>query len=275
MYATPAVRATAALPAARERLSGFIDVLKSECLKLLSVRSTFWTLLSAVVFNVGLGAAVGAFVPSHLSDSDKQHLDAIRLSLGGLHLSQIAIGVLGVLAITSEYSTGMIRATFGAVPQRRTVLAAKTAVLTVAALAVGILSCFGAYFAYEAALSDSSMSSSLGDPGVLRAVIGGGFYLAVLGLLGLGLGLVIRAGSGAIAALFGLLFVPNILVDLLPSAWKNTVGPYLPMEAGSQIFVASARGQSELGPWAGFGVFTLYAAVALLVGFALINRRDA
>jgi hypothetical protein len=256
-------------------LSSFVDVLKSEFLKLRSVRSTLWTLLAAVVFNVGLGAAVGAFVPSHLSDSDKNDLDAIRLSLGGMHLSQIAVGVLGVLVITSEYSTGMIRATFSAVPQRRVVLAAKTAVFAATALVVGIVSCFGAYFAYEAALSDSSMSSSLSDTGVLRALIGGGFYLAVLGLLGLGLGLVIRASAGAIAALFGLLFVPGILIDLLPSSWKDTVGPYLPLDAGSQIFIASARGQSTLGPWGGFGVFSLYAVVALVVGFALINRRDA
>ncbi|MEV5530199.1 ABC transporter permease [Streptomyces prunicolor] len=256
-------------------VSSFVDVLKSEFLKLSSVRSTFWTLLSAVVFNVGLGAAVGAFVPNHLDADDKKTLDAIRLSLGGLHLSQIAIGVLGVLVMTSEYSTGMIRATFSAVPQRRTVLVAKTVVFSVTAIVVGIVSCFGAYFAYEAALSDSSMSSSLGDPGVLRALIGGGFYLAVLGLLGLGLGLVIRASAGAIAALFGLLFVPGILIDLLPGAWKDTVGPYLPMDAGSQIFIASARGQSTLGPWGGFGVFSLYAAVALVIGFALINRRDA
>lgn len=256
-------------------LSGFADVLKAEFLKLCSVRSTFWTLLSAVVFNVGLGAALGAFVPSHLSDADRQHLDAVRLSLGGLHLSQIAIGVLGVLVITSEYSTGMIRATFSAVPQRRTVITAKTAVFAVTAVAVGTVSCFGAYFAYEVTVSESSMSSSLSDPGVLRAVIGGGLYLAVLGLLGLGLGLIIRAGAGAIAALLGLLFVPQILAELLPSAWKDTVGPYLPMEAGGQIFAASARGQSELGPWTGFGVFTLYAAVALTIGFALINRRDA
>ena len=256
-------------------LAGFVDVLKSEFLKLSSVRSTFWTLLSAVVFNIAVGAAVGAFVPSHLSASDKQTLDAIRLSMGGLHLSQIAIGVLGVLVITSEYSTGMIRATFSAVPQRRTVLFAKTVVFSVTAITVGIISCFGAYYAFEAFLSDDSMSSSIGDPGVLRAVIGGGLYLAVLGLLGLGLGLIIRVGAGAIATLFGLLFVPNILIDLLPSAWQDTIGPYLPMEAGSQIFIASARGQSSLGPWGGFGVFSLYAVVALVIGFALINRRDA
>jgi len=256
-------------------VSSFVDVLKSEFLKLSSVRSTFWTLLSAVVFNIAVGAAVGAFVPSHLSDSDKQTVDAIRLSLGGLHLSQIAIGVLGVLVITSEYGTGMIRATFSAVPQRWTVLAAKTVVFSLTAIAVGVISCFGAYYAFEAFLTDDSISSSIGDPGVLRAVVGGGFYLAVLGLLGLGLGLVIRATAGAIAALFSLLFVPGILIDLLPSAWKDTIGPYLPMDAGSQIFIASSRGQSTLGPWGGFGVFSLYAIVALVIGFALINHRDA
>lgn len=256
-------------------LLNFGDVLRSELLKLRSVRSTFWTLLAAIVFNIGLGAAVGAFVPDYLSDEDKQSLDAIRLSLGGLHLSQIAIGVLGVLVITSEYSTGMIRATFTAVPHRYTVLMAKVIVFSAAAVVVGILSCFGAFYAFQAFVSDDSMSASLGDPGVLRAVIGGGLYLAVLGLLGLGLGIIIRAGAGAIAALFGLLFVPGILIDLLPSAWQSTIGPYLPMEAGAQIFIASSRGPDDLGAWTGFGVFSLYAAVALVIGFVLIKRRDA
>lgn len=275
MYATPLVRAAAAVQRGLEALGLFADVAKAEFLKLRSVRSTFWTLLAAVVLTVGLGAGAGAFVPGHLSAADRQSVDAVRLSLGGLHLSQIAVGVLGVLAVTAEYGTGMIRTTFSAVPQRRLVVAAKAVVFAATALSVGAVSCFGGYFAYEAALSDRSMSSSLGDPGVLRALLGGGVYLAVLGLLGLGLGLVVRVGAGAIAALFGLLFVPGILVDLLPGAWRDTVGPYVPMEAGSQILIASSRGRTALGPWGGLAVFALYAALSLLAGFALVNRRDA
>jgi ABC-2 type transport system permease protein len=249
-------------------LAGFADILRAELCKLRSVRSTYWTLFAAVVFNVGLAALVAIVLPSHL----KANFDATRVSLGGLHLSQIAIGVLGVLVITSEYDTGMIRATLSAVPQRRRMLAAKAIVFAATALTVGIFASFAAYFVFQAFLSDDSLRSSLGDPGVLRAVTGGGLYLAVLGLFGLGLGAIIRGSAGAIAALFGVLFVPPLILELLPNSWQDTIGPYVPLEAGSQIF--SLRHDS-LGAWSGFGVFCLYAAIALGAGFVLINRRDA
>jgi ABC-2 type transport system permease protein len=257
-------------------LTGFLDVLRSEFLKLRSVRSTFWTLSVAVVSNVGLGALTAAVLAGRLSEPEKATADGVRLALAGIHLSQIAFGVLGVLIITSEYGTGMIRATLSAVPQRRTVLTAKALVFTTTALAVGSLSSFGAYFAFQAALpAGDSLKSSLGDPGVLRAVFGGGLYLAMLGLLGLGLGAVIRVSAGAIATLFGLLFVPPILLAMLPHSWQTTIGPYVPMQAGEQIYVAVSHEASALAPWSGFGVFALYAAVALGLGLFLINRRDA
>lgn len=261
-------------PGTQRSSSGFADVLRSELCKLRSVRSTYWTLVAAVVFNVALAALAAVFVPRQLSAQDKAAIDAVRLSLGGIHLSQIAFGVLGVLIITSEYGTGMIRSTLAAVPQRGRMLAAKVTVFTVTALVVGTASSFAAYFAFQAFLSDASLASSIGDPGVLRAVIGGGLFLTVLGLLGLGLGTVIRASSGAIAAVFGLLFVPPILLELLPATWRSTLGPYVPMEAGSQIFVLR-REAGMFGPWTGFGLFCLYAAVALGIGFVLIGRRDA
>lgn len=252
-----------------------LDVLRSEAHKLRSVRSTYWILLAAAVFNVGLPVAVAVVIPGALSEEDKQSVDAIRLSLAGMHLSQIAIGVLGVLVVTSEYGTGLIRVTFSAVPLRRLVLAAKAVVFAAAALIVGTVSSFAAYGAFDAIVTDPALSSSLGDPGVLRAVTGGGLYLAVLGLLGLGLGGIIRSTAGAVSVLLGLLFVPSILLELLPHTWQTTVGPYLPMEAGSQIFIAQHRGADELGPWAGMGVFLLYAAVALAASLVLVDRRDA
>jgi len=255
-------------------LSGFADVLRSEFCKLRSVRSTYWTLVAAVVCDVALAAAAAIFIPGQLGAREKATVDPVRLSLVGIHLSQIAFGVLGALVITSEYTTGMIRATLSAVPQRRLVLAAKVAVFAVSALVVGTLSSAGAYFAFQAFLSDSSLRTSMGDAGVLRAVIGGGLFVTALGLLGLGLGAVIRAGAGAIAAVLGLLFVPPILLQLLPHSWSAAIGPYVPMEAGSQIFVWHLEA-GALDPWAGFGVFCLYAAAALLAGFALITRRDA
>lgn len=255
-------------------LSGFANILRSEFRKLRSVRSTFWTLLAAVVFNVALAALGAVFLPGALSAQEKATVDVIRLSLAGIHLSQIALGVLGVLVITSEYRTGMIRASLSAVPQRRLLLASKAIVFTATALVVGISSSFAAYFVFQAFLSDNSLQSSIGDPGVVRAVTGGGLYLTMLGLLGLGLGAIIRASAGAIAALFSLLFVPPILLQLLPRSWQTTIGPYTPMEAGSQIFIVDPHAGS-LPAWTGFGLFCLYAAVALTIGAGLINHRDA
>jgi ABC-2 type transport system permease protein len=258
-------------------LSNFGNVLRSEFTKLRSVRSTYWTLFAALVFTVGL-AAIGAIVVSGnyatFNAHEKADFNATRLSLGGVNLAQIAIGVLGVLVITSEYGTGMIRATLSAVPQRRTVLAAKAIVFAATALVVGLVASFIAFFIGQAILSSQSIQASISDPGVFRAVVGGGLYLAALGLLGLGLGAIIRASAGAISALFGILFVLPIISALLPQSWQDTINKYLPFDAGRQIF-STTHDSGVLGPWAGYGVFCLYAAIVLAVAAVLINRRDA
>jgi ABC-2 type transport system permease protein len=259
---------------ARSLRPRFAEILRSELCKLTSVRSTYWTLAAAVAFNVGLAALLAIFLPDQLHARDKATLDTVRVTLGGSHLSQVAFGALGVLAITSEYGTGMIRATLAAVPQRRMLLAAKLVVFTGVALGIGTLSSFAAFFVFQVFVADETLRSSLGDPGVLRAVAGCGLYLTALGLLGLGLGAIIRSGAGAIAAVFSLLFVPPLLLQLLPHSWKTAIGPYAPMQAGSQIFTTH-READALAPWAGFGVLSAYAVVALAVGFILITRRDA
>jgi ABC-2 type transport system permease protein len=263
---------TAAQPSLLAQSSG---VLRSELCKLRSVRSTFWALAAAVAFNVVVAAALAIFLPGRLSPHEKASIDSVRVSLGGLHLSQLAIGLLGVLALTSEYGTGMIRATLAAVPQRRLMLGAKAPVLAAAALVTGAGASFAAYLVFEAFLpAGDAMRTSLADPGVLRAVTGAGLYLAVLGLLGFGLGTVTRSSAGGVAALFGLLFVPSLLAALLPQTWQDTIGPYLPMNAADTLYTVHRQAHT-LQPWAGFGVFCLYAAAALAAGFILINRRDA
>lgn len=264
---------TAELPMGADRMLGVADVLRSEWCKLRTVRSTLWTLAFAVAANVVVAVLAATFIPSRLSSHEKATVDSIRVTLAGLHLSQIALGVLGVLVITSEYSAGMIRATVAAVPRRRTLLAAKAAVFAATAFILATASCLAAYFAFQAALSGQALKSSIGDPGVLRAVLGGGLYLTVLGLLGLGLGSVLRSSAGAIATLFGLLFIPTILASILPATWQNRIAGFLPMNAGDAIY--SLRHEAgSLTPWAGFGVFCLYAALALAAGFLLITRRD-
>jgi ABC-2 type transport system permease protein len=270
--AAPAI----ATPATTYRpASHVIDVLRSEFCKLRTVRATWWALLAVVVFNIATAVVLGIFLPSRLSAHDKATLDTVRVSLGGMHLSQVAIGLLGVLVITGEYGSGMIRASLAAVPQRRLMLAAKTLTFAAVATAVSVIASFAAYLLFQAFLpSGDGMTASLSDPGVLRAVTGGGLYLAVVGLLGLGLGAILRSSAGAVASLLGIMFVPTILISLLPTSWQHAIGRYLPMEASDVIY--SVRGQPyTLSPWTGFGVFCAYAAVALIAGFVLIGGRDA
>lgn len=255
-------------------MAHFLDVARAEFCKLRSVRSTWWALLAGVAFNVLVAALLAIFLPGQLSAHEQVTLDSTRVSLGGMHLAQIAFGLLGVLAISSEYTTGTIRATFAAVPQRRLVLAAKAAVLAATALTVGVASCVAAYLSFQTFLSGDSLRTSLGDPGVLRALLGGGLYLTALALFGLGLGAILRASAGAVAALLGLLFVPPILLQLLPHAVRQSLNGYVPMEAGSAIFSVH-QDAGTLQPWAGLGVFCAYVTAALVGAFVLINHRDA
>ena len=184
---------------------GFGNVLRSEWTKLRSVRSTYWTLLMAVLTTVALGAVIcarWAYVARHDGPGNLDGFDPTLTSLNGIYLAQIAVGALGVLVITSEYGTGMIRATFSAVPQRRSMLAAKGIVFGVAMLVLGEVMSFAAFGIGQALLSGAHAGASLGQPGVLRAVIGAGLYLSAAGLLGFGLGTMIRAhGRCAISVL--------------------------------------------------------------------------
>lgn len=254
--------------------SAFGDVLRSELCKLRSVRSTYWSLSAAVGFMLAFAALEAIFLPSRLSDSSSEHLDAVRVSLGGSHLSQVAFGVLGVLIITTEYTSGTIRSTFSAVPRRLHVLAAKGMLFATVAIVIGTAASVAAFLLFQSLLSGDVFRASITDPGVTRALVGGGLYFAALGLLGLGLGAITRSSSGAIATLFSLLFIPQILAQLLPQEWKESVGRYVPMQAGSQIFSQQAE-PGALAPWTGFAVFAGYAAVALVVGAVLLARRDA
>jgi ABC-type transport system involved in multi-copper enzyme maturation permease subunit len=249
----------------------------SEWTKLRSVRSTYWTLLAAVVGMVGIAGLLSAVYVNRydqLSALEKATFNATRFSLNGVFLAQLAIGVLGVLLITTEYSTGMIRATLAAVPKRRTVLVAKSAVFATVTAVIGIAASFGAFFLAQSILSSKGIAAHIGDPGVLRSVVGAGLYLTVLGLLAMGLGTLIRHSAGAIAAVFGLIFVLPGIVAALPASWSDAISKYLPSNAGLAL-VGTGRGGSTLSPWVGFAVFCAYAAAALIAAAVMLNRRDA
>lgn len=252
----------------------FADVLRSEWTKLRSVRSTYWTGLIAVLATIGVCVIVCIKWADDIRHSPGTTIDATTVSLNGIFLAQVAVGTLGVIVISSEYGTGMIRATFGAVPQRRAVLAAKGLVFGVVTLVIAEILSFTAFGIGQAILSGAHAGVSLGQPEVLRAVIGGGLYLAAVGLLGFGIGALVRHTAGALSAFFGVLFAVTALADLLPSSWRNDVMPYMPANAGTQIF-AVQRVHDSLAPWTGLGVLCLYAAAAIAAATVLVTRRDA
>jgi len=272
----------AVLPAARGR-AGFGGAVRSELTKIRSVRSTWWSLIALVVITIGIGAL---FCFGHLQNFSQAPADvqahmraqsirqATEMSLFGLILGQLVIAVLGALTITSEYSTGMIRTSLTVLPRRGVTFAAKAVVFTAVALVVGLVTSFASYFVGQAILSGQHINSTIGQPGVLRAVIGGGLFLAVCGLLSYGLGAVLRHTAGAITAAIGLLFVAYVLSGFLPSSWAEHIDKWIPFNAGGAVW-ENVSGASMFHPWTGFAVFCGYAAVALIAGLILFRRRDA
>lgn len=255
---------------------GLANVFRSEWTKLWSVRSNLWISLVTVVAAVVPGAVICArFVADfHAGDNSTLGFDAALTSLSGIYLAQVAVGALGVLTISSEYSTGMIHASLSAVPQRRALLAVKGAVFALAAFVGGELLSFTAFGIGQAILHGAQAGVSLGASTALRAAFGGGLYLTAVGLLGYGFGALIRNTAGAMSALFGLLFASTAVIDLLPTRWRNDVIRFMPANSGSQI-ITTVPGHDALSPWAGIGVFCCYVAVVLAAGFLLIGRRDA
>jgi ABC-type transport system involved in multi-copper enzyme maturation permease subunit len=239
-------------------------VLASEWIKLRSLRSTVYTLLAAIVMTIGLGmlfAGVMANRWAQLDPAELARFDPAGVSLRGVFLAQLAIGVLGVLLISGEYSTGMIRATLAAAPKRLPVLWAKAGLFAVVAAVLMIAASFAAFLGGQAT-------------GVARAVVGAGLYLTVVGLLGVGLGFIIRNTAGAIATLFGVLLVLPVLGEVLPSTWAKHITPYLPSNAG-QAVMSVHQAPGELAPWTGFAVFCGYAAASIIAAAILLKRRDA
>jgi ABC-2 type transport system permease protein len=249
-------------------------VLHSEWTKLHSLRSSRITLLVAVGLVIGFGLLIPFVSVSNWEpNTSPADYDAVSRSLGGIFLAQLAFGVLGVLLVTGEYSTGMIRATFAAVPARLPVLWGKLGVFLATSLVLGTLACVIAFAGGQAIFASKDVDASLGDPGVLRAVLGAGLFLAGIGALGVGLGALIRNSAGAIATLTGLLFVAPVIVSALPERWADAIGPYLPANAGTAIIFTQPSPDSLL-PWTGLGVLCAWVAVAVALAAVMLMRRD-
>jgi ABC-2 type transport system permease protein len=281
---------------------GLRRAMAAEWTKLWSVRSTMWTLVGTGLAVLGLCAlTTGTVSPTDVIE------DPTRRSLIGIFLGQLIFGVLGVLVMSAEYGTGTIRSTLSAVPHRPLVLTAKVIVFGVVAVVVSEILVFVAFALGQAILSAkhavgtsaavaqraqqlgvkvphglqavlSNGSASLGQPGVLRAVVGGGLYLAVLGLLALGLATIIRHTAGAISTFVGVVLVLPLIVQALPASISDAVARYLPANIGLVMFSthgAPDRLGPAFSPWTGFALLLLYTVVTLGLGCWVLVRRDA
>jgi ABC-2 type transport system permease protein len=253
-------------------------VLRSEWTKLWSLRSTRWSLLAAVIGMAGLGAIVGAFQMNHwphMDPHERAHFNSIDTGVGGYHLAQLAIAVLGVLVITGEYSTGMIRSSLLAVPRRLPVLWAKLLTYSAVTFVLMLAASFISFFAVQAIVKQRHLQHSISDPHALRAIFGTALFLTVLGALCIGLGALIRNTAGGIAAFVGLLFVLPGVFAILPASINDSVSPYLPVNAGTAAATVSFDNPHHLAPWTGLLVFCAYAVVTIGLAAIALVRRDA
>jgi ABC-2 type transport system permease protein len=252
-------------------------VVLSEWTKLRSLRSTRWSLLAAILLTIGLPLLFAAVTSSHwgsMSPHERADRHPLDIALAGVNVSQLAIAVLGVLVVTGEYATGMIRASFTAVPTRLPVIWAKTGVFAAVSFLLMVPPVLIAFLASQAILSRHHiLQISFSHTGVARSVIGGALYLMLVGIFALALGAIVRNTAGGIATFAGIFFVLPPLMNVLPTSWNNAISQYLPSEAGRQIF-SLTHGSHSLAPWPGVAVFAGYCVLALAIAAVLLVRRD-
>lgn len=252
-------------------------VILSEWTKLHSLRSTRWSLLAAVVLTIGLPAIFAAVTSSHwgsMSPHERADRHPLDIAQAGVNLSQLAIGVLGVLVITGEYATGMIRASFTAVPKRLPVLWAKIVVFGVVSFVLMLPSVLIAFWVSQAILDRHHLLQiSLSAPGVTRSVVGGAAYLMLFGIFCMAMGAIVRNTAGGIASFVALFFVIPPLLNVFPTSWQNAINPWIPNSAFRSIFQLT-HGSHSLSPAGGLAVSLAYIAFAVAVAAVLLVRRD-
>jgi ABC-type transport system involved in multi-copper enzyme maturation permease subunit len=252
-------------------------VIRSEWTKFWSLRSTWWTLLIAFVVTIGFATLIAWGASSNIdkmSPQDRATLDVTNIAMAGVAFGQLALAVLGALVVAGEYSTGGIKATFVAVPNRLRVLLSKILVFGVVAWVVGTVAAFISFFVAMTFWSSHDLAASLSTPAVLRAVFGAGLIALASGLLGLALGALIRHTAGSITAAVALLFVLPPLTGLLPGDWGKAISIRFTTNAGQRITeVVHTPGQ--LQPWAGYFWMLAECLVPLIIGAWLMRRRDA
>ncbi|MEI7034705.1 ABC transporter permease subunit [Streptomyces pratensis] len=253
-------------------------VLTSEWTKIRSVSSTTWTLVCAFLVTVAMGAALSALLSAQfddLSETERATFDPTFVSFSGMVLGQLAMVVFGVLVVGTEYSSGMIRTSLAAVPQRGTLLFSKITVAGALALVVGLLTSFVSFFLGQALLGDHG--TGLGADNVLRAVVGGGLYMGLIAVFSMGVAAMLRSSMLSLGILMPFFFLVSQILASVPGA-KN-VARYFPDQAGSKIMQvvpdAMNTDPAPYGPWAGLGIMVLWVLAALLGGFLVLKKRDA
>lgn len=262
----------------RAKLAG---ALRSEWTKILTVRSTVWSIAFMAGVAIGANALINYLsINRHWSVMNAEERAAMQGSgldhilTGPMSIIQFGVAVLGVMVISSEYATGMIRSTLQAQPRRLTVLSAKILVLGALMLVVGEALAFAGYGVGKAVIG-SYIPIQLSDDGVLRAVIGAGLYTAVLALFSLGVGAIFRHTAGGITAVLGLITVISPLTGLLPNAWGRYVNAFMPTNAGQLVFQQHVAEKWPLSPMQGLAVFAVETAMTLTLAAILLHHRDA
>jgi hypothetical protein len=257
----------------------FLDVIRSEARKFRTVRSSWITGLITLVLLVGLGALFSWATASQWkrgNEIDRLTFNPIGVTLGGANLAQLAVGVLGIMFITAEFSTGSISTTLTATPSRWKLLAAKAAVLKIVVLLIGELGAFAAFAIGQAILKGNHIpSATFGTPGALRAIVLTGLYLLLIAIFAMGIGTLLRHTAGAISIYVGVLLIVPILSGLLPSQWGEDVRKWLPLQLGGDMSTSvPTRALGHFSPWAATLVMVIYATVMWTAGAVTFARRD-
>jgi ABC-type transport system involved in multi-copper enzyme maturation permease subunit len=289
------VNARATSPDLSRAHVSWIGVFRSEWTKLWSLRSTYYILAIAVLFMIGLSFLIALGIREGLQQAggivqvpgigDAISEVSVWLSLQGIRLAQLAVGVLGVLVVTGEYSSGMIRATMAAVPTRVPVLVSKALIVIIAIFVVMVPAGIAAFLLAQSVLAELNLSAQLSDPGVMRIIIGAALYLCAVGVIGSALAWLLRNAAGAIFALVAVLILLPVLLPLIQLDWVQTLSDYLPSTAGQSVF-GPTTGTNILpadmeidadpfGPWEGYAIMVAWCVVALAASAWTLIRRDA
>jgi ABC-2 type transport system permease protein len=256
-------------------------IVRMEWIKLRSVRSTWWCLAVFAVAMIALGVVTVATNTPHdwstWTPALRADWDPTNSGFSGLLIGQFCAGIIAILAVTSEYSSGLIRSTLAAVPRRRAVLVGKAAAVGALVLAASEVLVFVTFLGVQAGLKSPVPHATLGQPGVLRAVLMAGAYPFFIAMIGVGLGLIIRHTAGAICALVGIVFVLPLLTATLPHSLHLDIDRFLPLIIGENSITAVKflPGLETLNPWAGLAVLCGYGVASLAAGGWLLARRDA